>query len=579
MSDDRSPADGSINVRDLLTDQSRRRFLASLGAVGAAGVAGCSGGGDGTGSGGGGDGDGGGDGGSTDAESGDTATATSGSGSTLTANIGQRLGTVDPAKGTDYVQAMALVNLYDPLVFPDSEGTIQPNLATDWEVSEDNTTYTFTLRDDVTFHSGNELTAEDVQFTVERFMDIDQGYASLLTGVLDKENITAEDELTISFELDRPYSPFVPIMVLVFVMDKDLIMNNVADGDYGERGDYGQEFINDNDAGTGAYALEEFERGSGIVFSKFDDYFKEFPEGSFDTVDVRIVTENSTVRSMMNSGDLDMTGQYQNERTYSAIEEMDGARVEKIPTFGLLYFKINTQKPPTDDPAVREAMARGFDYEQVVTEIMPDMQRAHGPLPPTWGVHNEDVTQPSYDPERAKQVLEDAGYSEGEITIQNTFTSSYDFQERIGLLFQENMAEIGIDVELNPQTWGTITELATSPEDTPHTNQVFYVPTYPSADSMFYNQFHSEAASTWMSMEHLENDEIDSLIEEARATADPDARAEIYGELQSVLADLYCDMHIYHTVKKIGFQDHVEGLTLRPAQGFEYTFRDIHSVE
>ncbi|WP_415380543.1 ABC transporter substrate-binding protein [Halosimplex sp. TS25] len=584
MSDERSPADGSIEVQDLLTDRSRRRFLASLGAVGAAGVAGCGGdsggdGGDGGSGGDGGDGSDGGDGGyggSTDAQSDDTSTRTSGAGSTLTANIGQRLGTVDPAKGTDYVQAMALVNLYDPLVFPDSEGTIQPNLASDWSVSEDNTTYTFTLREGVTFHSGNALTAEDVKFTVERFMDIGQGYASLLTGVLDKENITVEDERTISFELDKPYSPFVPIMVLVFIMDKQLVMDNLADGEYGDRGDYGQEYINDNDAGSGAYALDEFSRGSGIVFSKFDDYFKEFPEGSFDTVDVRIITENSTVRSLMNSEELDMTGQYQNERTYSAIDEMDHARVEKIPTFGLLYFKINTQKPPTDDPAVREAMAWGFDYEQVVSEIMPDMQRAQGPLPPTWGSHNEDVMQPSYDPERAKQVLEDAGYSEGEITVQNTFTSSYGFQERIALLFQENMAEIGIDVELNPQTWGTITELATSPEDTPHTNQVFYVPTYPSADSMFYNQFHSEAASTWMSMEHLENDEVDSLIEEARATPDPDARAEIYRELQSVLAELYCDMHIYHTVKKIGFQNDVEGLTLRPAQGFEYTFRDLH---
>lgn len=553
---DGTPNTDRIEPRDLLSSPDRRRFLASLGAVGAAGLAGCSG-----------------------SDEGSTYGGSSGSESgsqTLRANVSQRIGSVDPAKGTDYVQAMALVNLYDPLVFPDDDGEIQPHLASDWSVSADSRTYTFTLRDDVTFHSGNPLTAEDVAFTVERFMDINQGYASLLTGVLQQENITVEDERTITFELDEPYSPFVPIMVLVFIMDKDLLMDNLEDGEFGDRGDYGQAFINDNDAGSGAYELDQFTRGSRITFSKFDDYFVEFPEGSFETVDVQIITENSTVRSMMESGDLDMTGQYQNERTYNAIEEMEGAGVEKIPTFGLLYFKINTQKSPTDDPAVREAMAWGFDYEQVVTEIMPDMQRAQGPLPPTWGVHNEEVTQPTYDPDRARRVLEEAGYSEGDITIENTFTASYDFQERIALLFQENMADIGIEVELNPQTWGTITELATSPEETPHTNQVFYVPTYPSPDSMFYNQFHSEAANTWMSMEHLENDEVDSLIDEARRTADPEDRAEIYRELQTVLADLHCDMHIYHTVKKIGFQDDVEGLTLRPAQGFEYTFRDLH---
>lgn len=127
---------GEISVTDLLTNKSRRRFLSGLGAVGAAGLAGCTGGENTT---------------SADDES-------SGSGSSdsrLVANIGQRMGTIDPAKGTDYVQAMALVNLYDPLVFPDSEGTLQPNLASDWSVSEDGTTYTFTLEEGITFHSGS----------------------------------------------------------------------------------------------------------------------------------------------------------------------------------------------------------------------------------------------------------------------------------------------------------------------------------------------------------------------------------------------------------------------------------------
>jgi peptide/nickel transport system substrate-binding protein len=558
---------GEITTSDILSAGSRRQFLAALGSAGAAGLAGCAGGS-----------------GSDSTEDGTSAagdkpqTDSGGSGSTLTANISQRLGTIDPAKGTDYVQAMALVNLYDPLVFPDSDGEIQPHLASDWSVSADSQTYTFTLRDDVTFHGGNSLTAEDVKFTTERFLDINQGYASLLSGVLDKENIVVEDEQTISFELNRSYAPFLPIMVLVFVVDKDRIMDNLEDGDYGERGDYGQEYINNNDAGSGAYQLSDFSRGNSITFSKYDEYFKQFPDGSFDTIEVRIITENSTVQTLMKNGELDMTGQYQNSRTYSAIDEMADARVEKVPTFGLLYNKINTQKPPTDDPAVREAMAWGFDYAQVVNEIRPDMKKAQGPLPPTWGAHKADVKQPSYDPEKARQILADAGYSEGELTITNTFTSSYSFQERIALLFKDNMADIGINVELNPQTWGTITEMATTVEDTPHTSQVFYVPTYPSPDSMFYNQFHSDAANTWMSMEHLDNAEVDSLIDEARQTPDPQARVDIYKQLQSKLADLHCDMHLYHTVKTIGFQNDVEGLTLRPAQGFEYTFRNLHQV-
>jgi peptide/nickel transport system substrate-binding protein len=172
-------------------------------------------------------------------------------------------------------------------------------------------------------------------------------------------------------------------------------------------------------------------------------------------------------------------------------------------------------------------------------------------------------------------VLADAGYEEGDITIQNTYVKSFGLEEKMGLLFQQNMNEIGIDVELNPQTWGTMTELATSVEDTPHVNQVFYGPVYPSPDTVFYNQYHSDAASTWMSMEHLEDDTIDSLIEEARSTVDTDQRNQIYADLQSELAGLYPDLFVFVQSKKHAFADEVQGYTYRPAMSFDYWSHDF----
>jgi len=563
---DRGPAEGRIDVTELLNSKSRRRFLASLGSVGALAVAGCGGGDPGAG-----------EDGESRTGSGETETTTAGgSGRTLKANIAQEIGTIDPAKGTDYVQSMALINMYDSLVFPTGSGSLESNLATDWSVSDDNLTYTFELREDAVFHSGTDVTAEDVKFSFERLMDIGQGFASNFTGILDTENIRIEDDYTASFELNEAFSPFLAMAVLVQIVDKDLLMDNLADGEYGDRGDYGQEFINENDAGSGAYELQDFTPGSGITFSRFPDAYHEFPDEPFETVDVAIVTENSTVQSQMRSGNLDMSGQYQSSETYQAIEDMDGARVVTKPEFGLLYMKINTQKPPTDDVKFREALAWGFDYEQVTNEIVPDKRPAQGPLAPKWEVHDPDVMQPSYDPDRARQALEESEYDPGEFTITNTFTSSYGFQQRIGLLFKDNMADIGIDAELNPQTWGTITELATSVEDTPHTNQVFWGGKYPSPDSVFYSKFHSEAADTWISMNHLEDDEVDSMIEQARATADPDDRADIYQELQSVIANKYTDIHVYHMVKQIGLREGIEGLTIRPAGGYEYRFRDLN---
>lgn len=552
-----------IDISGILNSKSRRQFLASLGTIGALGIAGCTSSSDSN--------------SSSEASSGETGTTTSASENdrTLRANISQQIGTIDPAKGTDYVQSMALINMYDSLVFPTGSGSIEPALATEWSISDDNLTYTFNLREDAVFHSGNDVTAEDVKFSFERLMDIGQGFAGNFAGVLDTENITVENNSTVSFKLSEPFSPFLAMVVLVQVVDKQLIMNNLADGEYGDRGDYGQGFINENDAGSGAYELQSFTPGSGITFSRFPDAYHEFPEDAFNTVDVSIITENSTVQSQMRSGDLDMTGQYQSSETYQAIENMDGARVVRKPEFGLLYMKINTQKPPCDDVKFREAMAWGFDYEQVVNDIVPNKKPAQGPIAPKWDVHDPDVLQPSYDPERARAALEESEYDPGEFTIKNTFTASYGFQERIGLLFKDNMKDIGIDVELNPQTWGTITDLATSVEDTPHTNQVFWGGKYPSPDSVFYSKFHSEAADTWISMNHLQDEKLDSMIEEARATADPAKRAEVYRNLQSEIASKYTDINVYHMVKSIGLREDIEGLTIRPAGGYEYRFRDL----
>lgn len=121
-----------------------------------------------------------------------------------------------------------------------------------------------------------------------------------------------------------------------------------------------------------------------------------------------------------------------------------------------------------------------------------------------------------------------------------------------------------------------MTELATSVEGTPHINQVFYGPVYPSPDTVFYNQYHSEAASTWMSMEHLEDENVDALIDEARSTVDADTRAELYAEVQERIANQYPDLFIFVQSKKHAFADDVKGYTFRPSMSFDYWFPDFY---
>ena len=570
--------DDSRTLVDVLgSDEGRRQFLRAVGAAGIAGLAGCTGDGGNGGTGDGGTGDGGsgdggtGDGGTGDGDGGDRS-------GRLRLNAVQRFGTVDPAKGTDYTQTMAMVNLYDPLVFPTPEGEIRPHLAEDWTVSDDSRSFTFTVRDDAQFHSGNRVTAEDVKFSLERLLGINQGFASQFNDLVDPSNVTVEGDQQVTFELDQVFSPFVSALVLLFVVDKQEIMDNAEDGEFGDRGDYGQAYLQNDDAGSGPYTLGSFERGTSITWERFEDYWMEFPDGAFDTVTAEIITEDSTVRSLMRSGDLGMTSQYQSNETFETLAEESGVRVEEIPTATMFYFKINTQKSPVDDRAVRRAMAHGFDYETARTEIAPGSKRAIGPIPELFSVHNGDIQQPTYDPERAQQILADAGYSEGDIQVTNTYVQDFGLEEKMGLLFQQNMDQIGIDVELQPQTWGTITDRAANVESTPHVTQVFYGPIKPHPDSFFFNQYHSEAADSWINMEHLEDDQVDTMIDEARATVDADQRAGIYRDLQTRVAGLTPDLFVFNQVKRLGFREDVRGYTFRPAQSYDYWWHDYHEA-
>ena len=546
---DRSAAtNGStISVEKVFEDpKNRRRFLQAMGAAGIVGVAGCLGGDD-----------------DDDADPGEDI------GDTMVLNAVQRFGTHDPAKGSDYTQVMSMVNLYDPLIFPDEDGEVQPHLAEDWDVSDDGLEFTFYLRDDVTFHSGNELTADDVAFSLERFLELGEGNSSLLADFVQPDGVTIEGDYELTMELEQVYAPFLSVLTLLFVVDEDEVR---GDGD-----EWGSEALDGADAGSGPFELDTFDPGSHVIWSRYHDYWQDPPDGAFENIRCEIIDEDSTVRSLIRTGELHMTSQYQSEETYNTLEDDDGLYIQEDATATLLYFKMNTQIEPTDDPEVRKAIAYGFDYEQARTEISPGSEQAVGPVAPVFEEHNPDVEQPTYDPEYAQEILADAGYDEGELEIVFTHVRDDDMQEMNALLFQENMQQIGIDVDINPQTWGTMTELATSVDETPHVNHVFYGPTYPSVDAYLFNQYHSNAAGTWMSMEHLADDEVDSLVDEARAEVDDDERAELYRQAQARIAELYPSIYLFVETQRLGFNESVRGYTFRPAMSFDFWFHEYYA--
>jgi peptide/nickel transport system substrate-binding protein len=158
---------------------------------------------------------------------------------------------IDPAVGKDISGATALQCLYDPLVYPDTNGNPLPHVAKSWESSPDGLTWTFHLRSGIKFHDGTELTAEDVKFSMGRLLTMGEGHSFLFLGRI--KETEAVDRYTVKFHMERPFGPFLSTLFQFYILNKNLVMRHIKKpGSFGDMGDYGREWLLTHDAGSGA---------------------------------------------------------------------------------------------------------------------------------------------------------------------------------------------------------------------------------------------------------------------------------------------------------------------------------------
>ncbi len=290
---------------------------------------------------------------------------------------------IDPAVGNDFSSSASLVNLYDTLIFPNAEGGVDPWLAESWEVSEDGKTYTFKLREGVTFHDGSEVTASDVVYSFDRQTGIGEGFAYMLA---DAESATAIDDYTVEFKLGEPSGLFLPSLLRLYVANEDLVKaNTAAEGPYGENGDYGKDWLLTHDAGSGPYTVKEFPLEEFLLMEKNEDWWGEFAANAPDEIRFIGTTEGVTIRTLMANQELEISDQWQTVQALEALDGIDGVDIAAIPTMSEFYYMINTKIAPTDDVHCRRAMAYAFDYDTAVSLEWPGTQQSQGTCPLKFG--------------------------------------------------------------------------------------------------------------------------------------------------------------------------------------------------
>jgi peptide/nickel transport system substrate-binding protein len=484
---------------------------------------------------------------------------------TITVNTVQIFGTIDPAKISDYTDYMASANLYDGLANVDPKGQLVPELAEKWDVSPDAASVTFHLRPDAKFQDGSPVQAEDVVYSVERLLKINQGPANLFAGVLKPGSVEAIDAKTVKFNLAKTFSPFLATVPAIRIVNSKLVKANAGNDD-------GQAYLATHVAGAGPYTLKSWDRGTGMTIERDPNYYRGWGEGPIDEVRFVITNDEATVRSMAASGELTMSSQYQSPDTYDALAKMPRFKIVRGETSVAFYLKLNSKLAPTDDVHIRKAIALATDYDTIKGTILPGGDLT-GPLPKTFAEAHLDSPQSKFDLEAAKAEIAKSGYAgKTDIPLSFDYVSATKFEEEIGLLMQSNLQQVGFKVTLSAEPWNRITEIASKVETTPNVTEVFFGPTYPSPDSMFYAQYHSKSAGTWASMEWLKNPEVDKMIDDVRATGDAAEQNKIYKALQQKLIDDQSDAYLETQIVRHAMDKCLEGYVPVPMQSFDYAF-------
>jgi peptide/nickel transport system substrate-binding protein len=433
-------------------------------------------------------------------------------------------------------EALYMANLYEPLLWINPDGSFEPALAESYEVSDDGLVWTFKLRDGVTFHDGEPLTADTVVKSIQRTIDLGTG-ASWIWWMVDK--IEAPDDMTVQVTLTTPY-PLDRVAASTYAAW--IISPAAADQD-SEWFEEGQE------AGSGPWMLESYTPDEEIVLTRFEDYWGGWEDSQFDKVVISIVPEQVVQAQMLEGGEVDLALSLPVERLESFRASPDFEVYEDATLFNYVGF-MNTQRPPLDDKLVRQAIAYGIPYEDVVAVGAGGLgQQARGPVPHGLWPYSDEVFQYSYDPDKAKELLAEAGYPDGGFELVLTHAAENLNEERFAPVIKDALADLGIEVEIRPMLWAQQWELAKGdPKEAQDMFLLLWWPTISDGYDNLSSMFKCEEAP-FFSLAYYCNEEYDNLINEALnlTATDPVQAQALYTEAMNILAEDSPTLFLYDT--------------------------------
>ena len=468
---------------------------------------------------------------------------------------------LDPAQAYEFTSGEIVTNVYDRLVQYDAEDTtvLAPGLATEWEIDEEAKSIAFTLREGATFHSGNPVRPEDVTGSLARVIELNLTPAFILaqlgwTPENVREMVTSEGN-TVTVRYEGEFSPAFVMNVLASrpasVVDMETVMAN-AEGD-----DQGNAWLNANSAGSGPFAMTAFRPAEIVRLEAHEDYFKDGP--FLDGVILRHVAESATQQLLLEQGDVDIAKNLTPDQV-AGLE--DDLQVETYPQAAVHFLSFNQKTESLTPPAVWEAARYLVDYEGMASTILDGQMEIHQAFWPEGFPGSLDATPFAYDPERAKQILEEAGV-ETAIEVTLDVINSAPFTDMAQSL-QASFADAGISLEILP---GTGSQVITKYRDRSHEAMLLYwgpdfMDPHSNAKAFAYNSDNSDenytATTTWRNAWAVPGD-MNEMTTAALTEADPEAREDMYRELQRRVQQESPIVIMFQAIKQVAMAPDVSG--------------------
>lgn len=459
----------------------------------------------------------------------------------------------DLHKGSGLPAFGAVAQMADVLVL-ERDGEIVPWLAESWEFEDEGRALIFTIRDGVTAHDGSAITAEDVAWSIDRFREISIGRSTLAVVT----SVTALDDRRVEVRTEEPFAPLLSSFTytLIGVYSKDA---------YDEIGDDDQFSL--APVGPGPYRFVEWIPGQRLVMEAFDDYWAGTPSIRF--IEYRTILDEASRIAALEAGEIDVI---------HAFSPLEAERLAGNPDIevinprsaGFIRLNMNTQRAPFDDVRVRHAIAHAIDREEIAQGVfLGTAPVAHSLVPSEALGYTPEFDVYDYDPERARELLEEAGVPN--LSFELAYGSGrYLLDDEVVTVVQAQLARIGVTVTIRAMEWAQFSQYIRQPIDEADTQMslTWWRTVNADPDSAIGVFTEAEIPPAGNNPTYYVSEEFERLYEIQQTEPDPQRRLQAIVDLQRVLMEdlpsipLYNQPQLWATrADVVGFEDVITPLS------------------